>query len=323
MNRRPLVSVIVPSYNKPQYLPECLRSIQAQSFTDWECIVVDDGSPRGEEIRAAVEAMGDSRFRLIKHEVNRGPGAARNTGIRYARAERLLWVDEDDEITARCLERLLTIQSESGAEVVIGRYVDIGSGCVSKIIETPTLERVLAGPPLLGCGFLVSKGAIERIGLFDESNILRAGREDTEWWIRAFSKDIQLCLSSEVFYRYRKPSKDYRCPVISLHQFATLREVEIRRYIISSHERLYAQFPASRRKFLGNGYQRLAQVEKQYGRRERAALMSWLAFLHLRSKRSLRSALELTLRATCGESTVSTISRVWHLLKEFRRYGAT
>lgn len=43
----PTVSVIVPSYNKPEYLPECLRSIQEQTFTEWECIVVDDGSPRG------------------------------------------------------------------------------------------------------------------------------------------------------------------------------------------------------------------------------------------------------------------------------------
>lgn len=103
----PAVSVIVPSYNKPEYLPECLQSIQAQTFTDWECIVVSDGSPRVEEIRAAVAGIGDERFRLVEHRENRGLAAARNTGTRMANTDLVVCVDEDDMLGADCLSRSL------------------------------------------------------------------------------------------------------------------------------------------------------------------------------------------------------------------------
>lgn len=67
-HERPMVSVILPSYNKSHYLSDCLKSIQAQAFSRWECIVLSDGLSRVELIRSAVAAMRDSRFRLVEHQ---------------------------------------------------------------------------------------------------------------------------------------------------------------------------------------------------------------------------------------------------------------
>ncbi len=87
------VSVVVPLYNKAPYLRRCLESIVAQTFVDFETIVVDDGSTDGGVDIAAHFA--DPRFRLIR-QVNAGPGAARNRGISEAAGEFLAFLDADD-----------------------------------------------------------------------------------------------------------------------------------------------------------------------------------------------------------------------------------
>jgi glycosyltransferase involved in cell wall biosynthesis len=86
-------SVIVPVFNRDP--TASLRSVQAQTFRDFECIVVDDGSSNGETIRAAVEALADARFRYVRRE-NGGGGAARNTGIDQAKGEFIAFLDSDD-----------------------------------------------------------------------------------------------------------------------------------------------------------------------------------------------------------------------------------
>lgn len=97
----PLVSIIVPLYNKERYIAQTLESVLQQSDTDWECIVVDDGSTdRGPERVAAYE---DERIRLIR-QANAGPAAARNHGAREARGEWLLFLDADDELMSDNIE---------------------------------------------------------------------------------------------------------------------------------------------------------------------------------------------------------------------------
>jgi glycosyltransferase involved in cell wall biosynthesis len=90
----PLFSVVVPVFNRDP--SECLRSVRAQTFSDFECLVVDDGSANGAEIEAAVEAMNDARFRYIRQE-NGGGGSARNAGIEAAFGRFIAFLDSDDE----------------------------------------------------------------------------------------------------------------------------------------------------------------------------------------------------------------------------------
>src|ERR1700736_6654005 len=91
--RVPRVSVVVPLYQKAATVRRCLASIAAQTLSDFEAIIVDDGSTDG--CGDAVAELADPRFRLLR-QVNAGPGAARNRGIEEARAAYVAFLDADD-----------------------------------------------------------------------------------------------------------------------------------------------------------------------------------------------------------------------------------
>jgi len=93
MTKMPRISIIVPLYNKARYIMRCLDSVAAQSFTDYEVIVVNDGSSDGGE--TLVEARGDSRIRIVS-QANGGPGAARNRGVALAKSPLVAFLDGDD-----------------------------------------------------------------------------------------------------------------------------------------------------------------------------------------------------------------------------------
>ncbi|WP_434980295.1 glycosyltransferase family 2 protein [Daejeonia sp. YH14] len=93
----PLISVIVPCYNQAQYLDECLQSVLDQTYQNWECIIVNDGSPDNTEEIALQWTAKDSRFTYLKKE-NGGLSSARNAGIEVAQGEWIQFLDCDDKI---------------------------------------------------------------------------------------------------------------------------------------------------------------------------------------------------------------------------------
>ena len=99
----PLISVVVPCYNQAQYLDECLQSVLNQTYQDWECIIVNDGSPDHTEEIAKKWVEKDARFRYLFKE-NGGLSSARNAGIEIAKGEWILPLDADDKIGVRYLE---------------------------------------------------------------------------------------------------------------------------------------------------------------------------------------------------------------------------
>lgn len=92
---RPRFSIVIPCYNRASSVLPTLRSVQNQTFTDFECIIVDDGSADGEVLERVVAEISDTRFRIIRRE-NGGGGAARNTGIEAAEGEWIAFLDSDD-----------------------------------------------------------------------------------------------------------------------------------------------------------------------------------------------------------------------------------
>jgi glycosyltransferase involved in cell wall biosynthesis len=115
----PLISVIIPVYKVEPYLRRCLGSVLSQTFTGWECIIVDDGSPDGCPAICDEYAAKDSRFAVI-HQENRGTAHARDAGIKQAKGEFILFSDGDDWLEPEALEALYANQRETGADVVIG-----------------------------------------------------------------------------------------------------------------------------------------------------------------------------------------------------------
>ena len=114
------VDVIVPLYNKGKYIRRTLNSILAQTWGDFEVIVVDDGST--DDGPAVVSACSDGRIRLIR-QANQGPGAARNHGIRLSNAPYLTFLDADDEWLPDFLERAIgALDDHKGSSVFVANH---------------------------------------------------------------------------------------------------------------------------------------------------------------------------------------------------------
>ncbi len=111
------ISVIVPVYNSAEYLHRCVESIIGQTYRDWELILVDDGSKDNSWELICGYAEKDNRI-IPVHQENGGPGSARNTGMGYATGEYTVFVDSDDVIGKKYLDRL----SKETADVV---FIDV------------------------------------------------------------------------------------------------------------------------------------------------------------------------------------------------------
>jgi len=118
MDSIPMVSIITPTYNRAHLLPRVWASLKAQTFSDFEWIVVDDGST--DETEALVAGFNDSRIRYIKLPENKGVNAARNLGVEVSKAPYLVFLDSDDEIVPEALEEMVKAWEEV-ADPMIGK----------------------------------------------------------------------------------------------------------------------------------------------------------------------------------------------------------
>lgn len=120
-----MISIITPVYRVEQYLDRCVSSIIAQSYADFELILVDDGSPdRSGEI-CDRWAQKDNRIRVF-HQDNSGVSAARNLGLREAKGEYITFVDSDDWLENDCLQQLLEAAEKTDADIVCCNRFDNG-----------------------------------------------------------------------------------------------------------------------------------------------------------------------------------------------------
>ena len=140
----PKATVIVPVYNVKSFLKKCVDSILAQTLSDFELLLVDDGSTDGSGDLCDQLALEDSRIRVI-HQENQGLGGARNTGIAAAQGDWLLLVDSDDWIEPQTLERTVAAGEELGAELVMFGYRSVDEE--GHVLQT-FLENVPKGTAL-------------------------------------------------------------------------------------------------------------------------------------------------------------------------------
>ncbi|MCR5725514.1 MAG: glycosyltransferase [Treponema sp.] len=113
----PKISIIVPVYKVEHYLRRCLDSIASQTFTDWECILIDDGSPDKSGVICDEYAGRDGRFRVI-HQENKGVSAARNAGLDAARGEWIGFADSDDWCEKEYIEKFFSQAQKEKVQLV-------------------------------------------------------------------------------------------------------------------------------------------------------------------------------------------------------------
>ena len=216
MEPRPLVSVIVPVHNGERLLAEAIDSVLGQRHPALEILVVDDGSTDGTpRLARALEPT----VRCVRQD-NRGPSAARNTGIRMARADLVAFIDADDRWPAD----KLALQLPSLAD----RATDVSMGYTQPM--DAAMERPLLAPRLaFSVGASVfRRSAFQRFGPFDES--IRLG-EDLDWLLRAREAGARIAVVDAVtlLYRQNPGSVSYGKDAAELNLFRILKSSVQRR----------------------------------------------------------------------------------------------
>jgi glycosyltransferase involved in cell wall biosynthesis len=119
-----MISVIIPVYNTKDYLKKCIQSIIEQQYSDWELILVDDGSDDGSEQICDYFANCNSKIRVV-HNPNQGPAASRKCGLGIARGEFIMFVDADDWVDYDIMTILESEMAETHSDIVMCSYVDV------------------------------------------------------------------------------------------------------------------------------------------------------------------------------------------------------
>lgn len=192
-----MISVVIPLYNKEVSISQSLGSVLSQSYDDFEVVIVDDGSTDGSV--SIVESINDPRIRLIKQE-NGGPSKARNTGVRNAKGEWIIFLDADDELLPTALEYFRTkIQENPKAEFLCAPFYMMYKD--KKTLSRPYKDGVVDNPYRSHCfaqllprtGAFICKRELCFCKPFNEK-IRRF--EDLEWLYRIY-KDISVYTCSK------------------------------------------------------------------------------------------------------------------------------
>lgn len=201
-----MISVIIPAYNAQAYLRECLESVLAQSFSDWEAIIVNDGSTDSTCDIAAGFTARDSRFRLVSTP-NGGLSSARNAGIAVARGQWLTYLDSDDTLYPDALAKLMAAASvaENIDIVVAGlsRSRDIAAttdGRVEIMSGLSALEQGLYQRSVTtsACAKLFRRGVVEDIRFPDGLYY-----EDLLYCVETLRRSARVAVIGDVIYYYR------------------------------------------------------------------------------------------------------------------------
>ena len=179
----PKVSVVVTTYNRAALLPRAVRSVLAQTYEDYELIIVDDCST--DDTPEVVQRFADSRIHAVRQAENRGQSAAVNTGIRLARGEYIAFLDDDDEwVDTKLLHQVRTLDASDprvGLVYTWFDYVDTsgtrhagGRSVLSGDVSQNMLRWELPAPT---SAYLVREKAARQIGGFDEELTIATDRD--------------------------------------------------------------------------------------------------------------------------------------------------
>ncbi|HJQ94150.1 MAG TPA: glycosyltransferase [Acidimicrobiia bacterium] len=203
MSEAPLISVVVAYHDEPEeFLRECLQSLLDQTFELWEGILVDDAS-HSEASSTLVDEIGDARFRVIRHDTSLGLGAARNTGIRSAKAPLVALLDADDRLADQFLD--LTYHALEDQPAVDWVVVDWQCFGMSDEVWPFPIDDSLNCPAhflFVGSGVLMRKDVWTSVGGYSEEKALRGG-EDWDFWLTAAEQDLQPVHLPQALYQYR------------------------------------------------------------------------------------------------------------------------
>jgi glycosyltransferase involved in cell wall biosynthesis len=208
----PLVSVIIPAYNAEKFILETIESVQAQTYTNWEIIIVDDGSTDQTNIIIQQEAKKDTRIHYF-HQENGRQGKARNLAIKHAKGEYLAFIDADDLWHPQKLEKQVNIFKENPSVDLVYcnglSFMDTIQNVIQTHQEPSGLRNIeeqfqylLSGKSLPNLSVIVNKYCVDKLGGFMEDSRLQ-NAEDYQMWLRLADHNCQMYGLPENLFYYR------------------------------------------------------------------------------------------------------------------------
>ena len=207
-----LVSIITPMYKGSAFVGETIKSVQSQSYKNWEMIIVDDCSPdEGAGIAEVKKYTSDSRVKLIESKVNKGSSGARNIALREARGRFIAFLDSDDIWHPDFLEKQMTFIREHDAPLVFSSYRRIDENTKEDLLSPfivphkVSYRSLLKTCPIFPSTAIYDTNKTPKI-FFNEE--LGSMRDDYVYWL-AMLKDIEVGYGNQeilVDYRMRKSS---------------------------------------------------------------------------------------------------------------------
>ena len=223
-----LVSVIMPTYNCGKYIADTIESIQAQTYSNWEIIVVDDCSTDNTKAVMMPYVEADSRIRYYCLEHNSGAAVARTRAMELAQGEYMAFCDSDDLWMPEKLEKQLAFMQESGHAFTCTAYEHIDEsgvrlGRIIKTIEKTDYNRLLLDCPVGNSSVMYHVGTM---GKFQVPDIRK--RNDDALWLQMLKKEKYIWGMPEVLMQYRIRSgsiSNNKLAVVKYH-WKLYREIE-------------------------------------------------------------------------------------------------
>ena len=228
-----LVFIIVPCYYQSQFLSETLDSVLSQTYQNWECIIVNDGSPDNAEEVAQKYCKKDSRFKYFYKE-NGGISSARNFGIKNSIGEYILPLDGDDIITSNYVELSMSafIQNPRLKIVYSGAYM-FGVQKGKWILPEYNFERLLF-QNLIFCSAVYKRCDYDLTKGYDLK--MTFGFEDWEFWLQLLNKDSEVLKLKEYCFYYRIKDKSRTT------ELDDRKKREMTNIIFMNHNSLYNKY---------------------------------------------------------------------------------
>ncbi|MFX0139444.1 MAG: glycosyltransferase family 2 protein [Candidatus Hodarchaeota archaeon] len=257
---QPNLSIIIPCYNDGDIISRAIQSILKQTYQNFEITVVNDGSTdQTEKIVRKFQDM-DGRIKYLKHEINRGLSATRNTGIKNAKGDYIAFLDADDEWLPNKLQKQLELFQNSNNKKL--GFVSTGTifvrGKNRKSYWLPPkrgyiFTELLKGNIILGGGSscLIKKVVFDECGLFDESDQMYS-QQDYEMWLRIAQKYEFNIVEEYLTKCYDSKGINYNVVYID-----PAKGVASSLYILKKYKNIFKKHPnaySSKLKFLGIQY---------------------------------------------------------------------
>ena len=262
----PFFSIIVPVFNRFHLLDRTLKSIYQQTFKDFECIIIDDGSASFLNFSYFSYLEFDSRFELIRHKKNYGVSVSRNSGIKVAKAQWITFLDSDDEwLPSKLLKEYEYIlergeikvwQSE---EIWIrnGKYVNIPKHLKKE--EGNLFERSLLMCAITPSSLTLNRCVFERVGIFDKQFL---ACEDYEIFLRITSKYKVGLIKEKLLIRYQghENQLSFKYSVMDIFRIKALKKIIFSKFLSKEQRELSLEVLNKKIRIVLNG----AKKRKRY-----------------------------------------------------------